>query len=63
MIAIWHILPALRAGNTVVIKPSPYTPLSTLRTVELLNRILPQGVLNIVTRTTSWPISGLRWRA
>jgi acyl-CoA reductase-like NAD-dependent aldehyde dehydrogenase len=49
MIAIWHILPALRAGNTVVIKPSPYTPLSTLRTVELLNQILPQGVLNIVT--------------
>jgi acyl-CoA reductase-like NAD-dependent aldehyde dehydrogenase len=49
MIAIWHVLPALRAGNTVVIKPSPYTPLSTLRTVELLNQILPQGVLNIVT--------------
>ena len=49
MIAIWHILPALRAGNTVVIKPSPYTPLSTLRTVELLNQILPQGVLNVVT--------------
>lgn len=49
MIAIWHILPALRAGNTVVIKPSPYTPLSTLRTVELLNQILPQGVLNIVS--------------
>jgi acyl-CoA reductase-like NAD-dependent aldehyde dehydrogenase len=49
MIAVWHILPALRAGNTVVIKPSPYTPLSTLRTVELLNTILPPGVLNVVT--------------
>lgn len=49
MIAIWHILPALRAGNTVVIKPSPYTPLSTLRTVEVLNAILPKGVLNIIT--------------
>lgn len=49
MIAIWHILPALRAGNTVVIKPSPYTPLSTLRTVEVLNTILPKGVLNIVS--------------
>ena len=48
MIAIWHVLPALRAGNTVVIKPSPYTPLSTLRTVEQLNQILPPGVLNIV---------------
>lgn len=49
MIAIWHIVPALRAGNTVVIKPSPFTPLATLRTVEVLNTILPPGVLNIVT--------------
>jgi acyl-CoA reductase-like NAD-dependent aldehyde dehydrogenase len=49
MIAIWHIVPALRAGNTVVIKPSPFTPLSTLRTVEVLNTILPPGVLNVVT--------------
>lgn len=49
MIAIWHIVPALRAGNTVVIKPSPHTPLSTLRTVEVLNTILPPGVLNVVT--------------
>jgi len=29
MIAVWHILPALRSGNTVVVKPSPYTPLSS----------------------------------
>lgn len=36
MIAIWHILPALRAGNAVVIKPSPLTPLATLRLVELV---------------------------
>jgi len=49
MIAIWHIVPALRTGNTVVIKPSPYTPLSTLRMVELLNTVLPPGVLNCVT--------------
>lgn len=49
MIAIWHILPALRAGNTVVVKPSPYTPLSTLRTVEVLNTLLPPGVLNVIT--------------
>lgn len=49
MIAIWHILPALRAGNTVVIKPSPYTPLSTLRTVAILNSILPPGVLNVIS--------------
>lgn len=49
MIAIWHIVPAIRAGNTVVIKPSPNTPLSTLRMVELLNTVLPAGVLNCVT--------------
>ena len=49
MIAIWHIVPALRTGNTVVIKPSPNTPLTTLRMVELLNEVLPAGVLNIVT--------------
>lgn len=49
MIAVWHILPALRTGNTVVIKPSPYTPLATLRLVELMNEVLPPGVVNIVT--------------
>jgi acyl-CoA reductase-like NAD-dependent aldehyde dehydrogenase len=53
MIAIWHIIPALRAGNTVVIKPSPLTPLSTLRFVELANTVLPPGVLNIVTGAES----------
>ena len=49
MIAIWHLAPAIRSGNTVVIKPSPYTPLSTLRLVEILNEVLPPGVLNCVT--------------
>ena len=49
MIAIWHIVPAIRSGNTVVIKPSPFTPLSTLRMVELINTVLPPGVLNIVS--------------
>lgn len=49
LIAIWHVIPALRAGNTVVVKPSEYTPLATLRFVALANGILPQGVLNIVT--------------
>jgi acyl-CoA reductase-like NAD-dependent aldehyde dehydrogenase len=48
MIAIWHIAPALRTGNCVVIKPSPYTTLSTLRMVEILASHLPAGVLNIV---------------
>lgn len=49
MIAIWHILPALRTGNTVVIKPSPYTPLATARLVEIMNEVLPAGVVNCVT--------------
>lgn len=49
MIAIWHILPAIRTGNTVVIKPSPYTPLATLRLVELMNEVLPPGVVNCIS--------------
>jgi acyl-CoA reductase-like NAD-dependent aldehyde dehydrogenase len=49
MIAIWHVIPALRAGNTVVLKPSEYTPVATSRFVELANAILPPGVLNLVT--------------
>lgn len=49
MIAIWHIIPAIRSGNTVVIKPSPNTPLSTIRLVELMNDVLPPGVVNCVT--------------
>ena len=54
MIAVWHIMPALRVGCTVVMKPSPYTPLATLRLVELIHDagILPKGVLNIVTGDT-----------
>ena len=49
LIATWHIMPAVRVGCTVVIKPSPYTPLSTLRLVALINQVLPPGVVNIVT--------------
>lgn len=49
LIAIWHIVPAIRAGNCVVNKPSPFTPLATLRAVELINAVLPAGVLNVVT--------------
>jgi acyl-CoA reductase-like NAD-dependent aldehyde dehydrogenase len=41
MIACWHIIPAIRTGNTVVIKPSPLTPLSTIRLAELINETLP----------------------
>ncbi|GAA0251173.1 aldehyde dehydrogenase family protein [Cryptosporangium japonicum] len=48
-LAMWKIAPALRAGNTVVIKPSPYTPLATLALGEALRTVLPPGVLNVVT--------------
>lgn len=49
MIAIWHIMPALRSGNTVVSKPSGLTPVNTLRLVEIINEVLPDGVVNLVT--------------
>jgi acyl-CoA reductase-like NAD-dependent aldehyde dehydrogenase len=49
MITIWHIVPALRAGNTVVLKPSEYTPVAVSKFVELANEVLPAGVLNLVT--------------
>lgn len=48
MIATWHIMPAIRVGCTVVIKPASCTPLATLRLVELMNTVLPPGVVNIV---------------
>lgn len=57
MIAIWHIMPALRTGNTVVIKPSPLTPISTIRLVELMNEVLPAGVVNVVTGSDDAPVS------
>ncbi|MXW82152.1 MAG: aldehyde dehydrogenase family protein [Rhodothermaceae bacterium] len=49
MIAIWHIIPAVLSGNTIVSKPSPFTPLSTLRLVELMNEVLPKGVVNCIS--------------
>lgn len=49
MIAIWQIIPAIRMGNTVVLKPSEYTPIATLEMVRLINQVLPPGVLNTVS--------------
>jgi 1-pyrroline dehydrogenase len=46
--AVWKIGPALAAGNTIVLKPSELTPLTTLRLGELAREILPAGVLNVV---------------
>ncbi|HVA43146.1 MAG TPA: aldehyde dehydrogenase family protein [Acidimicrobiales bacterium] len=49
VLASWKIAPALLAGNTMVLKPSPYTPLATLKMGEILAGILPPGVLNVVS--------------
>jgi 1-pyrroline dehydrogenase len=47
--AIWKIGPALAAGNTVVLKPSEWTPLTALRMAELAAEIFPPGVVNVIT--------------
>jgi 1-pyrroline dehydrogenase len=47
--AIWKFGPALAAGNTIVVKPSEWTPLSLLRAAELAADIFPPGVINVVT--------------
>lgn len=49
LLSIWKIAPAILAGNTLVLKPSPFTPLCVLRVGALLREILPPGVVNIVT--------------
>ena len=41
VLAVWKIAPALLAGNTMVLKPSPFTPLTTLRMVELMRDVVP----------------------
>jgi acyl-CoA reductase-like NAD-dependent aldehyde dehydrogenase len=49
LIATAKLAPALLAGNTVVLKPSPFTPLSTLQLGSVLSEVLPPGVLNVVS--------------
>jgi acyl-CoA reductase-like NAD-dependent aldehyde dehydrogenase len=48
-LAFWKIAPALLAGNTLVLKPSPFTPLTTLKVGEMLRDVFPPGVVNIVS--------------
>ncbi|MBV8559410.1 MAG: aldehyde dehydrogenase family protein [Acidimicrobiia bacterium] len=48
-LASWKIAPALLAGNTMVLKPSPFTPLTTLMVGELLRDVFPPGVFNVVS--------------
>src|ERR1700751_6116806 len=49
MMAAWKISPALAAGNTVVLKPSEWTPLTALKLGELAADIFPPGVFNVIT--------------
>jgi aldehyde dehydrogenase (NAD+) len=49
LLALFKLGPALLAGNTVVLKPSPFTPLTTLKVGELLRGVLPDGVLNVIS--------------
>ena len=49
MMAVWKWAPAIAAGNTVVLKPSDTTPVSTLLMAELMQEFLPPGVFNVVT--------------
>ena len=49
MMAVWKWAPAIAAGNTVVLKPSDTTPVSTVLMAELMSEHLPPGVMNVVT--------------
>lgn len=60
LMASWKIAPAIAAGNTVVLKPSEQTPLTTLKLAECIAEIFPEGVINIVVGkgpTVGAPIS------
>ncbi|NNC59918.1 MAG: aldehyde dehydrogenase family protein [Erythrobacter sp.] len=49
MMAMQKIAPAMLSGCTIVLKPSPFTPLATLRIAELIKDVVPAGVVNIIT--------------
>lgn len=49
LLSIWKLAPALVAGNTVIVKPSPFTPVATLRVGELIGDIFPRGVVNVIS--------------
>jgi aminobutyraldehyde dehydrogenase len=48
MMAVWKIAPAIAAGNTLILKPSEQTPLTTLKLAELFAEVLPPGVVNVI---------------
>src|SRR6476659_4471911 len=49
MMAAWKLAPALAGGNTIVLKPSEQTPLTTLKLAKTISGIFPEGVVNVVT--------------
>jgi betaine-aldehyde dehydrogenase len=49
MMAVWKIGPALATGNTIVLKPAPTTPITTVKLAEICAEFLPKGVLNVIT--------------
>jgi acyl-CoA reductase-like NAD-dependent aldehyde dehydrogenase len=49
MLSVWKIAQAILAGNTMVLKPSPFTPLTVLRLGALLRSVVPDGVVNIIS--------------
>src|SRR5271166_2258123 len=49
LLGLWKVAPCLLTGNTIVLKPSPYTPLTSLRFGEIARQVLPPGVVNIVS--------------
>ncbi|MBA3629496.1 MAG: aldehyde dehydrogenase family protein, partial [Actinobacteria bacterium] len=48
MMAVWKWAPAIAAGNTVVLKPSDTTPVTTLKMAEVMSEFLPPGVFNVI---------------
>lgn len=49
LLAAWKAAPALRAGNTIILKPSPYTPLTALTMADVLKSVFPPGVFTVLT--------------
>ncbi len=49
MLSVWKVVHAILAGNTMVLKPSPFTPLTILQLGVLLRGVVPDGVLNIIS--------------
>jgi acyl-CoA reductase-like NAD-dependent aldehyde dehydrogenase len=55
LLAFWKLAPALVAGNTIILKPSPLTPLTGLKLGELARDTFPEGVFNVVSGAEAGP--------